>query len=517
MTHPIPDEAMNAHIAILGTTGGGKSYTARGLVERLLDAERRVCILDPVGVWWGLRSNAEGDGPGYPVAVVGGEHGDLALSEASAKPLAWLVAQNNLPMVVDTQNMRVGERTRFLTDFLEELYRVNRGALWVVLEEADEAAPQKPVNPGAAILVSAVQQLAQRGRSKGFRLVLISQRPQVINKTVLNQTRTLVSHRLFWPLDIKAVEDVVKANSDGSQVAEIRSSLPELETGEAWVWSPEHKILARTQMPQIQTFDSSATPDADEEPIQPTDLAHVDLSALQALEQPQEPAEPHAVAQPDPKALQTAEKRGYDQGYADGLRDGEQKAVARLREAIAPVLGGMDSKRQAPNPEPSQTPTKPKTKVICAIEKQEIENLKPKARAVLEAVIAAGRPIRYEVAATRAGVSKRSSQYRAYARGLIACGLVREEVDGLVPAGAALDLVPPPPEGLDGWIARLKPSEGAILRSLSVLPGLDRQGVAEHAGISPTSSGLGNALRELKALELIREDAGSYYLCDALT
>ena len=44
----------------LGTAGSGKTYAAKGFVERLLEAGARVAVVDPLGVWWGLRANADG-------------------------------------------------------------------------------------------------------------------------------------------------------------------------------------------------------------------------------------------------------------------------------------------------------------------------------------------------------------------------------------------------------------------------------------------------------------------------
>jgi DNA helicase HerA-like ATPase len=75
----LPDNLLDADIAILGRKGGGKTYTSKGIVERLLDMGRRVLILDPLGVWAGLRTSADGKEPGYPVAIFGGEHGDMPL------------------------------------------------------------------------------------------------------------------------------------------------------------------------------------------------------------------------------------------------------------------------------------------------------------------------------------------------------------------------------------------------------------------------------------------------------
>lgn len=80
---PIPLDIMATHVAIVGKTGSGKTYTAKGLVERLLEANRRVIVLDPTGAWWGLRSKADG-GPGFAIPVLGGEHGDVPLAEGDA-------------------------------------------------------------------------------------------------------------------------------------------------------------------------------------------------------------------------------------------------------------------------------------------------------------------------------------------------------------------------------------------------------------------------------------------------
>jgi hypothetical protein len=43
----------------------GKTYTAKGFVEHLLESGARVAIVDPLGVWWGLRPSADGSSAGY--------------------------------------------------------------------------------------------------------------------------------------------------------------------------------------------------------------------------------------------------------------------------------------------------------------------------------------------------------------------------------------------------------------------------------------------------------------------
>jgi DNA helicase HerA-like ATPase len=122
----IPDEALRSDIAILGKKGRGKSYAAKGLVERLLDLGERVLILDPLGHWWGLKSSADGERPGYAVAVFGGEHADIAITEESGRVLAQILAAETIPAIVDMGAMRKGEQQRLVADLLDELFARNR-------------------------------------------------------------------------------------------------------------------------------------------------------------------------------------------------------------------------------------------------------------------------------------------------------------------------------------------------------------------------------------------------------
>ena len=43
--------ALDVRLAIVGTSGSGKTYAAKGLVERLMSGGARVCVVDPLGVW----------------------------------------------------------------------------------------------------------------------------------------------------------------------------------------------------------------------------------------------------------------------------------------------------------------------------------------------------------------------------------------------------------------------------------------------------------------------------------
>jgi hypothetical protein len=101
----LPDAALAQHVAILGKTGAGKTWAARGIVESLLDSGRRVCVIDPKGDWWGLRLAKSGKSAGYSVVIFGGQHGDLPINAQSGATIAELVATGNRPAILDLSEL----------------------------------------------------------------------------------------------------------------------------------------------------------------------------------------------------------------------------------------------------------------------------------------------------------------------------------------------------------------------------------------------------------------------------
>ena len=330
MTHPIPEAALDADIAILGKKGGGKTYTAKGVVERLLDMGRRVLILDPLGVWAGLRTGADGESPGYPVAIFGGEHGDMPLDTAAASAIADVLARENVPAVLDLSELSKSAQQSFLLAFLHELRRVNREPLTIVLEEADVFVPQNPLGDDSKALHGEIDWIARRGRFRGFRLITITQRPARLSKDVLTQCATLVAHRLPAPQDREAVKAWVDGNGDRDLAREVFDTLATLKVGEAWVWASEVGALTRETFPTIRTLDTSATPKAGERRVEPKTLAQVDLSAIRAALAAEKPkpqerrrtagdASPQVVRETDPAEIAAAEQRGYRLGFEEGV------------------------------------------------------------------------------------------------------------------------------------------------------------------------------------------------------
>jgi len=106
------------------------------MAEGIIKAGQPVCIIDPTGAWYGLKSSADGKSPGLPVYVFGGEHADIPLEPTAGEVLANFMVENRLPVVLDLKLMRKHEQIKFVMTFAEILFHRNREPLMVFIDEA---------------------------------------------------------------------------------------------------------------------------------------------------------------------------------------------------------------------------------------------------------------------------------------------------------------------------------------------------------------------------------------------
>jgi hypothetical protein len=284
----LPVDVVTQTVAVLAKRRAGKSYTMRRLVEQLYQAGQQVVLVDPKGDQWGIRSAADGKGPGLPFVILGGERADVPLEVGAGEIVAKLVVEERVSVVLDLSLFRKHEVATFMTAFMENLYRLKakeiyRTPVMLVIDEADAVAPQKP-QKGEERMLGAAEDIVRRGGQRGIGCVLVTQRSAVLNKNVLTQTQILIVLRTIAPQDLLAMKAWVDVHGTDDEAAKLMDSLPSLPVGDAWVWSPgwptTDGIFQRVHVLPIETFDSGATPKSGEKRIEPKHAADVDLDAL---------------------------------------------------------------------------------------------------------------------------------------------------------------------------------------------------------------------------------------------
>jgi uncharacterized protein len=280
-----PKAILEQHLVVLGKTGAGKSSALRHVVEYLLSHNKRVCIIDPKGDWWGLKSSADGKSAGYGVVAFGDfkneKASDVPINAQSGKHVAELITSGNRPAMIGFRGWMTSHMVQFWIDFASGIFNANSGELYLIGDEFHNFAPKgRIMDPQAGKCLHWSNRLLSEGRGLGIVCLIASQRPQKVHNDTLTSCETLVAMRVIHAADRGAVEDWIKGCGDKERGKEVLNSLASMARGEAFVWSPEIDFgPKRIEFPMFETFDSFAPPQLQKK-ISERGWADVDLDEV---------------------------------------------------------------------------------------------------------------------------------------------------------------------------------------------------------------------------------------------
>lgn len=339
----LPIEFASEASGIMGRRGSGKSNIAARLTECMLDAGVQVITLDPKGESWSLRLRADGKRRAYDLPVFGGLRGDVPLEAQSGPLVADTLIERNLSAVIDVSRMGKTARLKFAWQFAERLLQQRQlkpAPTCLVLEEAKFFCPQD--RSGDTVdgkrMRSAFNDFPLVGRSCGFGMVVVTQRPALVDSTLRSQIECLITLQITGLHDRKAIEQWVVAQGDQKDMDV--SALAGLHCGEGWVWSPGWlRILKKVKFDKRKTFDAGATPVASQKRIDPKPLNEGDLGALRTamvdLVERAKADDPVELRRRI-RDLEKAAKRGEDVDRASGqLREAADTIAALKKERDA--------------------------------------------------------------------------------------------------------------------------------------------------------------------------------------
>jgi len=273
----IPQDIVTSTVIIYGGKGMGKTNLGSVIVEELANARLRWSVLDPMGVFWGLRHSADGKGPGVECVILGGPHGDIPIEPTGGATVADLVIDESANTIIDFsrkasgQMWSKGEKIRFVTEYANRLFERQgqlvggrrREPLLQILDEAARYIPQMiPANsPMLAESVGAWEQIAEEGRNIGLGIAFLTQRSARMNKSVSELADVMFAFRTVGPNSVRAVVDWLGEHIEKDRVRDVAGKVRELEVGQALIVSPGWlRVEKIAKIRERQTFDSSATP-----------------------------------------------------------------------------------------------------------------------------------------------------------------------------------------------------------------------------------------------------------------
>lgn len=193
--------------AVVGSSGAGKSYAIRVLVEQFLSMGLPSIIFDPEGEYYSLAEK-------YPSIIVGGERQQIPLDDDPfyIMRLVELALSSPYATIFDLSEKDMEAQQDLFTQISGEIFKQKKalsGINLVVIEEAELFAPQHE-KAGEALKMAST--LARRGRKRGLWTLWAPHRSADFNKKVLSQCNWSLIGRLDDIRDFKQVEFRLPAN-----------------------------------------------------------------------------------------------------------------------------------------------------------------------------------------------------------------------------------------------------------------------------------------------------------------
>lgn len=368
-TLSLPTDAVTSTIVVYGGKGMGKTNLASVLVEEFAAAHLRFAVIDPMGVWWGLRHSASGKGAGVKALILGGIHGDMPITPESGVIVADLVVDEDASVIIDISRRpdgsmwAIAERVRFVTDYAKRLYQrqgEKRRPIHQVIDEAARFVPQmiRAGDLDVAKCMGAVAVIVEEGRNVGIGVTLVTQRSARLNKDVAELADCMIAFRTLGPNSMDAVLDWLGEHVEKARLKEIGAKLRELPRGSALVVSPGWlQFEGVVAMRKRETFDSSKTPEAGKEVRASGAGSKPDLEKYRArMAEVIEQAKAN-----DPKALkarvaelekQLAAKRAPAHAKTErvevpAIKDAELKRLERMFESMKSIQDRVEKVTQS--------------------------------------------------------------------------------------------------------------------------------------------------------------------------
>jgi hypothetical protein len=393
------------------------------------------------------------------------------------------------------------------------------------LEESQVFVPQKP-QKGEERMLGAFEDIIRIGRNFGIGATLISQRPQSINKEVLNQTECLIVGRLIGAHERKAMVDWIRAKD--VDIEDLVDSLPKMDARYKWIWSPSWlEIFQEVRINKTQTFDSSATPKAGEKrkqkKLRPVDLEQLTDEMARVIQEAQDS---------DPKALQAKIRQLEAELKRERQKPPETKFVeTEVREVPPEVVQGLKETREKLQElekacEKSKTTwqmakkppaREPLTETPKSVRAKPSNGSGPRVVGKMQDILNLlywfpDNGLKREEIALAIGMAPTGGGFTSYLSKLNAPGLIEKQRNGritLTYAGRERVSNPPAPPGpedtLDLWRSK---KAGRMKDILQVLfdhyPNeMSREALAERVGMEPSGGGFTSYLSKLRAPGLI--------------
>jgi len=213
-----------------GKRGSGKSYTAGVMMEEFNRLGLQFVCFDAL------------DAHGYISGLNGVESISPNKTETiNMRKLVEKLISGNSSLIVNMEGLPLETQQKLVADYCETLLEMGasddspKRGLMNVFEECQDFVPQM----GRPESFSPIVRLCKLGRSKGYGVSLISQRPAAVSKEALSQASIYAVHNIINTKDLGALKEQLSFGTDKKTIEKILAGITFAEPGDLVCYAPE--------------------------------------------------------------------------------------------------------------------------------------------------------------------------------------------------------------------------------------------------------------------------------------
>ncbi|HIP90266.1 MAG TPA: DUF87 domain-containing protein [Candidatus Nanopusillus sp.] len=188
------------HIAILGMTGTGKTYFIRDIIKKAKMNSTKIIILD-----------------------IEEDYGNLgAIVLKNYKNISKYKNKQVIRLLTEDYN-----EDQMQSHVYDYVFKNVRNALIVIDEVHNQGGEQSKLDAN-------LKRLITRGRKRGLKLIVASQRPALVDKTILSNCGTLVLKKVGWSTDWNLYNSINKEACELLKSSKNKYSYVILRQGIIW-------------------------------------------------------------------------------------------------------------------------------------------------------------------------------------------------------------------------------------------------------------------------------------------
>ncbi len=221
-----PLELIYQVIFVGGKRGSGKSWSSAVMMEEFNRHGLQFVCFDAL------------DAHGHLAELNGIESIEPQKQESiNMKKLIERLQKSGASLIINMSGLSLEMQQRLVSEYCEGILEtaISDKGLMTILEECQDFIPQL----GRPESFAPIVRLCKLGRSKGYGVSLISQRPAAVSKEALSQASVYMIHNIINTKDLNALKEQLSFGTDKATIDKILSGITYAEAGDMVCYAPE--------------------------------------------------------------------------------------------------------------------------------------------------------------------------------------------------------------------------------------------------------------------------------------